>query len=170
MRRQLKLPGLALAGVGLGLAIVSTPMLGLWAMGLRPGLAWNAPVLAAAVCVATCTSTLALALFYQLRMPWSIKLLYRPLGAAACVGLGLAVSACLVISASGLTVNSLSSYAAHLSTATMALLAAGGSVSVLTALTLASLAETRSRASARRDKAEMLQKHAMRDPLTDLPN
>ena len=170
MRRHLTLPGLALAGVGLGLAIVAAPMLGLWAMGLRPGLAWNAPVLAAAVCVATFSSTLALALFFQLRVPWSIKLLYRQLGAGAFVGLGLAVSACLVISAGGLTVNSLSSYASHLSTGTMALLAAGGSVSVLTALTLASLAETRSRVSARRAKAEMLQKHAMHDPLTDLPN
>ncbi len=170
MRRHITLLGLALAGGGLGLAIVATPMLGLWAMGLRPMLVWDAPLLVAAVGGATLASTVALALFFQVRMPWSIKLLKRQLGAGACVGLGVAASACLVILAAGLTANSTSNFAAQLSTGTMALLAAAGSFSVLTALTLASLAEARSRLSAQRAKEELLQKHAMRDPLTDLPN
>ncbi len=170
MRRHVTLPGIALAGAGLGLAIAAAPMLGLWSMGLRPVLAWNTPVLAAAFGVASLSSTLGLALFFQVRTPWSVKLLYRQLGAGAVLGLGLAVSACLVIAAAGLTVDSTSKYAAQLSTGMLALLAAAGSVSVLTALTLASLAEARSRVSAQHAKAEMLQKHAMHDPLTDLPN
>jgi diguanylate cyclase len=170
LRRHVTLPGVALAGAGLGLAIVAAPLLGLWAMRLRPAPVWDAALLLAAVGAATLCSTLALALFYQLRMPWSIKLLHRQLGAGALVGLGSTLGAWLVIAAGGIAADSVSSHAGLLSAGTMALLAAGGSLTVLTALTLASLAEARSRLTAQRAKADMMQKHAMRDPLTDLPN
>jgi diguanylate cyclase (GGDEF)-like protein len=170
MRHDVTLQRVVLAGSGLGVAIVGTPMLGLWSMRLSPAIAWDALALAGAFVAAALTATLALALFFQLRVPRSIKLQYRQLGAGALVGLGLAASVCLVITAAGLAPDSMSSYASGLPTGTMALLAAVGSISVLSALTLASLAEGRSRVLAQRAKAEVLQKHAIRDPLTDLPN
>ncbi|MFZ2652625.1 MAG: EAL domain-containing protein [Burkholderiaceae bacterium] len=170
VRRDITLARVVLAGNGLGVAIVGTPMLALWSMALRPVITWDALALALALVAAALTATLALMLFFQLRIPRSIRLLYRQLGAGALVGLGLAASAWLVIAAAGIAPDSVASGASQLTTGAMALLAAVGSITMLSALTLASMAEGRSRAAAQRAKAEMLQKHAVRDPLTDLPN
>jgi diguanylate cyclase len=169
MRRAITVPRVVLAGAGLGLGALATLLVAIWAMGLRPAVRWDAFVLAAAFAAAAVAGTLALGLFFQLRVQRPIKLLYRQLGAAALLGLGLTASAGLVAAAATLAPASISLYAAQLSSGTMGLLAAVGSIAVLTAMTAASLAERRSRAAAHRVK-DQLQQQAVRDPLTELPN
>jgi diguanylate cyclase (GGDEF)-like protein len=159
----------ALAGGGLGVGIVATLALTITSMGLRPGLQWSVIELAAAVTIAALSCAASLGLFFQLRIQRPIKLLHRQLGAAALVGLGTLASQWLVVAAVSLPPQATSAYASRLSSSTLAILAAVGALTVLTAMTLGSVLESRSRDSARRAKTAGDQQ-ALRDPVTDLPN
>jgi diguanylate cyclase (GGDEF)-like protein len=169
VHRDITLQRIVLAGTGLGLGIVATLGSALLAMGLRPALRWDVVGLVTACAIAALTATVALGLFFQWRLRTPIKLLYRQLGAGALLGLGLVASACLVVGTSSLAVAAVSLHAARLSSTTVSLLAAIGSVTVLSAMTLARVAEAHSRAAALRAKGGV-QQHAARDALTDLPN
>jgi diguanylate cyclase (GGDEF)-like protein len=167
--RDITVQRVVVAGTGLGVGMVATLLTAVWALGLQPAIHWKALELIVAFVVAMLACTLALGLFFQLRIQTPIKLLYRELGAAAFVALGLAASEALVLAGATMNAAATSAYAARLSTGTLAVLAAVGSVAVLLAMTLASLAEARSRHAAQRAKGSA-QQQAVRDTLTDLPN
>ena len=169
MRQDITLTRVAWAGGGLGAGSVATLLLAIASMGLQPAAHWSAIELAAALTIAALACAAALGLFFQLRIERPIRLLHRQLGAAGLVALGLVASESLTIAAMSLPVAATSAYATRLSTSTLAVLAAVGSLTVLLAMTLASLAETRSRDAARRAK-QGGQQQAVRDTLTDLPN
>ena len=168
-RQEVTLPRVACAGAGLGAGMLATLAVAVGSLGLRPAIQWAAFELVAALAVAMLACTLALALFFQLRIARPIRLLYRQLGSGALVGAGLIASDALVMAAANISPAVASAYAARLSTATLALLAAVGSITVLLAMTLTSIAEARARAAALRDKVALPQQ-AVRDTLTDLPN
>ena len=169
MRQDITLTRVAWAGGGLGAGSVATLLLAIASMGLQPAAHWSAIELAAALTIAALACAAALGLFFQLRIERPIRLLHRQLGAAGLVALGLVASESLTIAAMSLPAAATSAYATRLSTSTLAVLAAVGSLTVLLAMTLASLAETRSRDAARRAK-QGGQQQAVRDTLTDLPN
>ena len=167
--RDITVQRVIVAGTGLGVGMVATMLIAVWALGLQPAIQWKALELIVAFAAAMLACTLALGLFFQLRIQTPIKLLYRELGAAALVALGLTASEGLVLAGATVNAAAISAYAARLSTGTLAVLAAVGSVAVLLAMTLASLAEARSRQAAQRAKGSA-QQQAVRDTLTDLPN
>ena len=167
--RDITVQRVVVAGTGLGVGMVATMLIAVWALGLQPAIQWKALELIVAFAAAMLACTLALGLFFQLRIQTPIKLLYRELGAAALVALGLTASEGLVLAGASMNAAATSAYAARLSTGTLAVLAAVGSVAVLLAMTLASLAEARSRQAAQRAKGSA-QQQAVRDTLTDLPN
>ena len=167
--RDITVQRVVVAGTGLGVGMVATMLIAVWALGLQPAIQWKALELIVAFAAAMLACTLALGLFFQLRIQTPIKLLYRELGASALVALGLTASEGLVLAGATVNAAAISAYAARLSTGTLAVLAAVGSVAVLLAMTLASLAEARSRQAAQRAKGSA-QQQAVRDTLTDLPN
>ena len=167
--RDITVQRVVVAGTGLGVGMVATMLIAVWALGLQPAIQWKALELIVAFAAAMLACTLALGLFFQLRIQTPIKLLYRELGAAALVALGLTASEGLVLAGASMNAAATSAYAARLSTGSLAVLAAVGSVAVLLAMTLASLAEARSRQAAQRAKGSA-QQQAVRDTLTDLPN
>jgi diguanylate cyclase len=168
-RQDISVPRVALAGFGLGFGIVAPLLLAIESMGLRPAVQWGALELIAAFVAAALACAAALSLFFQLRIQRPIKLLYRQAGAGALIGVGLCASEWLVIAAATLPATATSAFASRLSTGTLALLAAVGSLTVLFAMTLATLAESRSRNATERAKRDG-QQQAVRDSLTDLPN
>ena len=168
-REDITLQRVVVAGAGLGFGMVATLLVALGSMGLRPSIHWSVIELGAAFVVAALACTLALGLFFQLRIQRPIKLLYRQLGGGALVALGLIASECLVMAAATLPQAASSAFASRLSTGTLALLAAVGSITVLMAMTFAAVAEARSRNAAQRAKDSSHQQ-AVRDSLTDLPN
>ena len=168
-RLEVTLHRVAVAGTGLGLGMVVTLLVAIEAMGLRPAVRWDALGLAAAFGSATAACTLALGLFFQLRIRRPIKLLYRQIGAGALIGLGLISTQGFVVVAAQVPASAVSTFATRLSSGTLALLAAVGSLTVLMAMAAATLAEVRSRNAALRSKHEG-QQQAVRDSLTDLPN
>ena len=167
--RDITVQRVVVAGAGLGAGMVATLLTAVWALGLQPRIQWKGLELILAFAVAMLACTLALGLFFQLRIQTPIKLLYRELGAAALVALGLTASEGLVLAGAIVNAAATSAYAARLSTSTLAVLAAVGSVAVLLSMTLASAAEARSRQIAQRAKGSA-QQQAVRDTLTDLPN
>ena len=167
--RDITVQRVVVAGAGLGAGMVATLLTAVWALGLQPRIQWKGLELIVAFAVAMLACTLALGLFFQLRIQTPIKLLYRELGAAALVALGLTASEGLVLAGAIVNAAAISAYAARLSTSTLAVLAAVGSVAVLLSMTLASAAEARSRQIAQRAKGSA-QQQAVRDTLTDLPN
>ena len=167
--RDITVQRVVVAGTGLGVGMVATLLTAVWALGLQPAIQWKALELIVAFAVAMLACTLALGLFFQLRIQTPIKLLYRELGAAALVALGLTASEGLVLAGATVNAAAISAHAVSLSTGTLAVLAAVGSVAVLLAMTLASVAELRSRQAAQRAKGSA-QQQAVRDTLTDLPN
>jgi diguanylate cyclase len=169
VREDVTLARVAQAGSGFGAGVVATLVLTIVSMGLRPGVQWSALELGAAVLLAALSCTAAFGLFFQLRIQRPIKLLHRQLGAAALVGLGALASQALVVAATSVPPEATSAYASRLSSVTLAFLAAIGALTVLVAMTLASLSEGRSRDAARRTKLSG-QQQAVRDTLTDLPN
>ena len=80
--RDITVQRVVVAGTGLGVGMVATMLIAVWALGLQPAIQWKALELIVAFAAAMLACTLALGLFFQLRIQTPIKLLYRELAAA----------------------------------------------------------------------------------------
>jgi diguanylate cyclase (GGDEF)-like protein len=154
---------------GLALGIVASQVVAMQTMGLRPGVEWRWPALAAAAFAALLVTLPTLWVFFQVRLRSRRRAPAWQAIAAFGLGSAVVVSEVLVIVAAGLAEQRLSVFATQLPSGTLIGLASLGSVSLLVMMLVSSLLEAQMRRSLRRAKGE-LQKQSFTDPLTELPN
>jgi diguanylate cyclase (GGDEF)-like protein len=158
---------MAATGV-LAIGMVLTSVSGVLAMGLRPGVNWEAICLGTGVGVAFLGTSAALWLIYINRVRQVRG--WLPQAAAACLlGLAVVASQHFVIGAVDWDEQVFSAYDTHLSAATLTALASVGALVLLVTLWLGLLIEAHLRALLQRAKGE-LKRNAYTDLLTGLPN
>lgn len=163
------LPRLLVGAVCLGSGMVATQLICMQTMGLRPGVLWDADLLAAAWAGAVLLCGGGLWLFFRARM----RVLrpsphWQPL-AAVLLALAVVASQSLVIAAANLSAQTFSEFDLRLPADTLLIAASLGSVALLATMLISSLLEAEMRVSLQRAKGE-LHKRSLTDPLTDLPN
>jgi diguanylate cyclase (GGDEF)-like protein len=156
-------------GAAFGLGVVEFQALAMLTLGLRPGIAWHRPALAAASVLSVAITLPALWVFFAPRLRNGPRAAAWQALAAVGLGVSLLASDTLVIFASGLDRQTGSAFAIRLPAGILTGLASLGAVSLLTMMLVSSLLEAEMRRSLRRAKGE-LQKQSFTDPLTDLPN
>ncbi len=159
-----------LQGAGLlACGSVAVQALFIEALDLQPGPAWSLPGLGLALAVAGIGCAAALWLGAEVRVRAQHRLLAGQAVSALLIGVAVVVSQSLVINAAGLDQQRASVAEGPISADAMGVLATVGSVALLSMMLLLSHLEAHMRASLRRARGE-LQKHSLRDLLTDLPN
>ncbi len=139
------------------------------ALGLQPGPTWALPGLGLAMLVTAVGCAAALWLHAEVRVRAKRGLLAWQAVSALLLGVAVVVSQDLVIGAAGLEQQRALETEGLITEDAMGVLVMVGSTALLTMLLLLSQLEAHMRASLLRAKGE-LQKHSLRDPLTELPN
>lgn len=159
-----------LAGSGLLAAgLVLAQVMFVESLALQPGVTWNTVALGMALGVALAGCALGVWLYAEARVRANHALLVWQGVSSLLVALAIVCSQALVLGAAGLDRQIAVGWPDGVSAASLAVLVTIGSTAVLALLLLLSQLDLHQRASLRRARGE-LQKHALRDPLTELPN
>ncbi|MES2888168.1 MAG: EAL domain-containing protein [Pseudomonadota bacterium] len=152
----------------LAAGVVITSVMGVSALGLKPGVGWQAGGMAAGLAVALLGLGAGLGFIYRIRLQqWRG---WRPQAlASVMLALAVVVSQRVLLSAVDWQAQTLSSHETELTAATLTALASVGALVLLVTLWAALLIETHLRVLLRKAKGE-LQRNAHTDLLTALPN
>ena len=159
----------AAAGALLGLGIFVTQVGTLLATGMKPGIVWNPLPLAGAAIVALLGAGSAFALTLLARPHVGGHPLAWRIGAAALLGAAVCLSQHLVVMAADLPFQASSLWASRMPGTAVLLLATFGSVVLLPVMLLTSNLEAQMRSSLRHAHG-LMQRQALTDTLTTLPN